>query len=124
VIDSIHDVLARVHERARLDISIVATEDAVRMSQEIAKLRSELGAQIIRAEEDARAAVALMDAAGAIPIDEFNARPDLAAAINALYEQFEDRIDEHDKRSRVARLVPTFGKEAARAAVYGDATGA
>ena len=100
VIDSIHDVLARVHERAGQGVNIVAIEDAVRMSAEIAKLRSELGAQMIRAEEDGRTVVALMDVAGAMPIDEFNARPDLAAAINALYEQFEDRIDEHDKRNR------------------------
>lgn len=71
-------------------------------------------------DADLRAVVALMDAAGAMPIDEFNARPDLAAAINALYEQFEARIDEYDKRKRLARLAPAFGEEAARVAVYGD----
>lgn len=124
VIDSIHDVLARVHERAHLNIPIVAAEDALRMSTEIAKLRSELGAQIIRAEADASAVVALMDAAGALPIDVFNATPDVAAAINALYAQFEDRIDEADKRRRLARLTPKFGEEAARTAVYGDEAGA
>lgn len=100
MIDSIHDVLARVHERASLDIDIVATEDALRMSAEIAKLRSELGAQMTRAEADARAVVVLMEAAGALPIDEYDAMPNVAAAINALYEQFEDRIDEADKRKR------------------------
>lgn len=53
----------------------------------------------INHDADVQAVVALMDAAGAMPMDEFNASP-LAAAINALYAQFEDRIDEADKRNR------------------------
>lgn len=54
-------------------------------------------------DADVQAVVALMDAAGAMPMDEFNASP-LAAAINALYEQFEERIDKFDKRQREGRV--------------------
>lgn len=104
MIDSIHDVLARVHERAGANIDIVAIEDALRMSAEIAKLRSELGAHMVRAEQDTGAVVALMDAAGELPIPQFESMPKLAAATNALYAQFEDRIDEADKREREGRV--------------------
>lgn len=71
-------------------------------------------------EADTKAIVAVMDAAGALPFDQFHAMPDLAAALNALYEQFEDRINAHDKDVRHARLVPVFGEVAARDAAYGD----
>lgn len=54
-------------------------------------------------EGDVRAVVALMDAAGAMPMDDFNASP-LAAVINALYAQFEDRIDEADEAELLARV--------------------
>lgn len=51
-------------------------------------------------DADLRAVMALMDAAGALPIEQFDATPGVAAATNALYAQFEDRIDEADKRKR------------------------
>lgn len=71
-------------------------------------------------EADIKVIAAVMDAAGALPMDQFDAMPDLAAALNALYVQFEDRIDAHDKDVRYARLVPVFGEMAARGAAYGD----
>lgn len=51
-------------------------------------------------DADVRTVVALMDAAGALPMEQFDATPDVAAATNALYAQFEDRIDEADRRKR------------------------
>lgn len=71
-------------------------------------------------EADIKAIVAVMDAAGALPMEQFDAMPDLAAALNALYTQFEDRIDAHDKSVRFAKLAPTFGEDAARADVFGE----
>lgn len=71
-------------------------------------------------DADVAAVVAVMDAAGALPFDQFHSMPALAAALNALYEQFEDRINEHDKDMRYAKLSATFGEDAARAEVYGD----
>lgn len=56
------------------------------------------------ADDDIRAVRAVLDAAGALPIPQFEAMPELAAALNALLEQFEDRIDEADKRQREGRV--------------------
>jgi hypothetical protein len=47
---------------------------------------------------DIRAVRAVIDAAGAMPMDQFDAMPAaLAAAINNLYDHFEARVEELDR---------------------------
>jgi hypothetical protein len=114
------EILARAGRLCRCDDAECVAELAQVGDVDVPTLVAEVrNAPTVRTA-DIQAVVALMDAAGALPIEQFNATPEVAAAINALYEQFEDRIDEHDKRVRFARLVPTFGEGAARGAVYGD----
>lgn len=53
---------------------------------------------------DVHAVRAVVDAAGALPIPQFESMPKLAAALNALLEQFEDRIKAVDEAESVARV--------------------
>lgn len=53
---------------------------------------------------DVYAVRAVVDAAGALPIPQFESMPKLAAALNALLEQFEDRIKAVDEAESLARV--------------------
>lgn len=59
---------------------------------------------VARQENDVRTVRAVVDAAGALPIPQFESMPELAAALNALLEQFEDRIKVVDEAESLARL--------------------
>lgn len=56
------------------------------------------------ADDDVRAVRAVVDAAGALPIPQFESMPELAKALNALLEQFEDRINAVDEAESLARV--------------------
>lgn len=55
-------------------------------------------------EEDVCTVRAVVDAAGALPIPQFESMPKLAAALNALLEQFEDRIKVVDEAESLAKV--------------------
>lgn len=56
------------------------------------------------ADDDVRAVRAVVDAAGALPIPQFESMPELAKALNALLEQFEDRIKAVNEAELLARV--------------------
>lgn len=63
-----------------------------------------LVAASLRQEEDVRAVRAVVDAAGKLPIPQYESMPELANALNALLEQFEDRINAVDEAESLARM--------------------
>lgn len=63
-----------------------------------------LAAVVARQEKDVRTVRAVVDAAGELPFDHFHSMPKLAAALNALLEQYEDRINAVDEAESLARV--------------------
>lgn len=63
-----------------------------------------LGAAVVRQEGDVRTVRAVVDAAGELPLEQFDSMPELREKLNALLEQFEDRIKAVDEAESLARV--------------------
>lgn len=96
--------IARQHERLADELHAAAALAGVGDDEADAMLVEEIDEVSVNfegyANEDIHAVRAVIDAAGKLPIDQFNATPDLAAAINALYVHFESRIDDLDQNEK------------------------
>lgn len=63
-----------------------------------------LAAAVARQDADVRTVRAVVDAAGKVPFEQLDSMPELREKLNALLEQFEDRINAVDKAESLARL--------------------
>lgn len=63
-----------------------------------------LAAVVARQEKDVRTVRAVVDAAGKLPLEQFESMPELREKLNALLEQFEDRINAVDEAESLARV--------------------